>query len=76
MSAPDLKVSNKTQCAFKHIANANNAIMMEWCSGTPTWVSDGAKPHKTNATGPKFHRKGGAVEIEWLTDEDKGDEIS
>ena len=50
--------------------------MIEWCARTVTRVSDGTNLRNTNNTGPKFYGKVGAVEVEWLADEDNGDEIS
>ena len=50
--------------------------MMEWGTRTITRVSDSANLRNTNATGPKFYRKGGAMEVEWFEDEANGEEIS
>ena len=50
--------------------DTNNTIMMGWGTGTITRVSDGTNLHNTNTTGPKFYKKGGSVEVEWLLDKD------
>ena len=49
---------------------------MEWCTGITTRVSDGANLRNKSGSGPDFYRKGGAVEIEWCANEDRGEEIS
>ena len=44
--------------------------------GTVTRVSDGANLRNTRGSGPNFYRKGGAIEIEWCANEERGEEIS
>ena len=71
-----LKVDDKMQCAFKYMDDTNDTIMIEWDTGTIIRVSDGTNLRNTNATRPKLHRKGGDLEVEWLADEENGEEIS
>ena len=49
---------------------------MEWYKGNVKRVSDGTNLRNASGSGPTFYKKGGAVEIEWHADEDKGEKIT
>ena len=74
--APELKDNDKIQFVFKHVNNETNSVTMEWCKGTVKRVSDGTNLRNASGSGPKFYKKGCAIEIECHAHEEKGEKIS
>ena len=74
--APQLNVNEIIQHAFRCANDTEHTCAMEWHTRTITKVSGGANLRNASSSGPKFYRKGGAVEFEWCSNEDKGEEVS
>ena len=68
--APYVHINKKTQYEFKHLDDADNTAKMEWRTGAVKRASDRTNLLNTSVTRPKTYRKSGAVEIEWLADEE------
>ena len=73
--APDLCVGNKIKYAFRCTEDNGDDEIIEWCTGEVTKISTGSNLRNTGA-GPKYCRKGGAVEVQWEADLSKGEEVS
>ena len=70
--APQLNVNEIIQHAFRYENDTEKTCAIEQRSRTITKVSGGANLRNASGSGPKFYRKGGAVEFEWCTNEEKG----
>ena len=73
--SPELEVGMKSQYAFRHTNEDETCETIEWCTGEVTKVSNGSNLRNAG-NGPKYHRKGGAVEVQWEANEEKGEDIS
>ena len=73
---PKLKENDVIQYALKNSDDSDDSVVIEWCTGTVVRLSDGSNLRNTTGKGPKYHRKGSAVEIKWHADEEKGEEVS
>ena len=74
--ALELNVNDVMQYSFKHLDDVDKTVTMEWHTGTVKKVSDGSNLRNASGSAPKFYKNGDDVDIEWYTDEDKGEEIS
>lgn len=73
--APESQVGMKLQYAFRYADADETDEMIEWCAGEATKVSNGSNLRNIG-NGPKYQRKGGAVEVQWEADTAKGEGIS
>ena len=74
--APQLNVNDIIQHAFKCVNDTEKTYAMEQRTKAITKVSGGGNLRNASGSGPKFYRKGGAVEFEWCTNEEKEEEVS
>ena len=75
-SAPSLEVNMMIQYAFRYADDDTSDEHMEWCTGKITRIGNGSNMRNNSGFGPKFYRKGGAAEIEWVADESKNEDVS
>ena len=73
--APELKVGMKLQHAFRNADACRTDEIIEWYTGEVTKVSNGSNLRNIG-NGPKHHRKGGAVQVQWDADAAKEEDIS
>lgn len=73
--APHLKVDMKLQYAFRCADEDESYKIIEWCAGQATKVSNGSN-FKNIRNGPRYFRKGGAVEAQWDANAVKSQDVS